>query len=237
VILNAAQVLSDNGITIDKAIQVASPAQDIFPEKATKVTNQELFNAVAKRQDLETDNKCCYNIKAIYHLYSVGDMTQLIGSEENQKWAQRKVPYYQSKNRRVYNIHLQYDGKLLNHIDIKCYAAKNMLWLILMADSWYPCYNDLDVDLGYTVVDNLMAIHRENPYISEFLNDSWIERKYKGNATAEIQKYSDMQKEKYKQKHGIEFASYADKNSVSAIAKTIMSFGGEIVLKIKGHKF
>ena len=130
--LHASNELLNINKKIDYAIFMGSPIPD----------NQ--LNDVQGIMQVTKDKT--FNIGKILHFYSTADLTQAIGSVETSRSGLRKTPLYVCPGNLVYNIRLQNDGTEPNHITIKYPVLKYLPELIMILETYYPCFADLEVN-------------------------------------------------------------------------------------------
>ncbi len=106
--------------------------------------------------------------KKLYQFYGSADFTQFAGSLENQWTFARKMALPRSSTNRVWNIRMQADGVDCNHVNIKFPVLKNLVPLLYMVDTYYPCHYDLDAHVhrvdrnGNELLGPIIAIRKDD---------------------------------------------------------------------------
>lgn len=118
---------------VDYFISIASPC-DRDPQ--TKYWNQNHDKGVV----LDKDNTHTYPAYCAMQFYSWGDMTQFAGSLERTRTSERKYPWIISPDRKLYNIAFLYNGKPLQHVNIKTHVMRHLPLLISSIERDH-CYN------------------------------------------------------------------------------------------------
>ena len=113
---------------IDVAILIASPAPD--------------YNHFKNPED-KKPSEVLYYFKKIYHFYSTGDGTQLLGSLYSEGSTERRLNTNRESECTIHNIRTQCKGEDANHIDIK-YVIEHLPGLLHAIDTYYTCFFDLD---------------------------------------------------------------------------------------------
>jgi len=145
VLLQFADLLKPYNKTLDWAVMAGTPLGE-----STKL------EPVSKKPRIiePADSEQCFNIKKVFQFFSRGDITQAAGSRQMTLnllnplgTAERRLPLRINRDcdRTVVNCHVEHNGDLCSHVNIKWHVAAALHLILPMIEDCYPYAHDLNV--------------------------------------------------------------------------------------------